>query len=51
MKHASLLVLPLGLSLGFSFAEEESTYQGLYPACWRREENGVITVWYDAEKA
>lgn len=51
MKHASLLVLPLGLSLGFSFAEEESTYQGLYPACGLREENGVITVWYDAEKA
>ena len=50
MNHTSLLVLSLGLSLGFAFAEDESTYTGLYLASGLSEENGVISGWYDAEK-
>lgn len=53
MKLAPLFVLSLGLTLGFSFAEEaeDSTmYTGRYLAAGLTEENGVISGWYDAEK-
>ena len=52
MKLTSLFVLSLGLTLGFSFAEEENVYTGLHLAYGLEfdEENDEITGWHDANK-
>lgn len=50
MNRTPLLVLSLGLSFGFAFAEDEGMYTGLYLANGLSEESGVISGWYDAEK-